>query len=360
MLKNKFDLLFIGGHHSSALPLALMFKEQGYSIVFVGHKYNSASNKFVSSEYKEVTSYDIPHIHLKAAKFYNVPGIKKYLVFIKSVFLSFGILLKTRPKVVVSYGGYLSVPLVLSAKILGIKSVTHEQTAVSGMANRVVTKLADLVFLTWESSLSHFPNKKAVIVGLPLRKEILNIKPRTLGPKYALKTVFIQGGKQGSHVLNEFIFNNLDFLAKKFKIYHSTGRNSLFDDYSLSQKLKKKYPNYFPFDYKFGADYMDILSKADFLISRSGAHTVYEVSYLKIPAIFVPIPWASNQEQKHNALTAQEYVPSVLLEQDNLNLKSFKNAFEELKKLVKRKVSYKQVPLNATQKMFDIIKNKYL
>ncbi len=360
MLRNKVDLLFIGGHHSSALPLALLFKNKGYSLVFVGHKYNSLTNKFVSSEYKEVTSYGIPYIHLSSPKFYNVKGISKYIKLLVSIFKSFIILLKYRPKVIVSYGGYLAVPLAFSGRLLGLTVVTHEQTAVSGLANKVVTKFSNLVFLTWKSSLSHYPNKKTLLVGLPLREEILSIKPRTINKKYNLKALFVQGGKQGSHILNDFIFNNLKVLTKDFIIYHSTGRHSLFNDYTRAKKYKKLYKNYFPFDYVFGNDYMNLLKKVDFLITRSGAHMVYELCYLKIPAIFVPIPWSSNQEQKHNALAAGDYIPRVILEQKNLNLSNFKKSVLKLNSLLKTSSNFKTVKTDATKRMFKVIKDNFL
>ena len=171
-------VLFIGGHHNSAIPIIKkMLAEKDYSLTFVGHMYASQSNNTISSEYKEVTSLNIPYISFQAPKFYRVAGLYKYLFFIKSLLKSYKILRKEKPDLVFSFGGYMAVPFAISSVFLKIKLVTHEQTTNLGLANLVISKMSNRVFLTWSND-KYKNNQKYIVTGIPLRQEILDIRRR--------------------------------------------------------------------------------------------------------------------------------------------------------------------------------------
>jgi UDP-N-acetylglucosamine--N-acetylmuramyl-(pentapeptide) pyrophosphoryl-undecaprenol N-acetylglucosamine transferase len=354
----KTDLLFIGGHHSSAVPLIKRFKKDGYNIKFIGHKYASNLNSNVSSEYKEISSLGIPYINLRSPKFYKVPGVKKYFALSKSFLFCLRFLLFNRPKVVIAFGGYLSVPVCFAAKVLLIKIVVHEQTSASGLANKVVSKLANKIYLTWPQK---DVSSKASVVGIPLRDEIIKCPQKKLNKFYKIKTIYFQGGKQGSHLLNSFVFKNLDFLTKNFKIIHQTSTHSEYKDFEKSKKLAKKYEgSYYPFDFIFGENYTKVLKQADLLVSRSGAHMAFEASFLKMPTIFIPIKGSSNNEQYANAQSAKQYTPSVIIDQDKLNLSSFEFSVKELLSLIQNSTEYFYVEEHSTQKMYQAIKSAFL
>jgi len=344
-------IIFCGGHHNSSIPLAKKFKNDGCNIVYVGHKVTQKRNRELSSEYKEVTALGFSFINFVSPKFYKNNNPLKYLYLFGSLTWSFLILIKYRPCILVSFGGYLAVPLCLAAKILGIKIVTHEQTVTMGMANRVIAKVADIIFLSW---LPKITSPKYQYVGLPLREEILSIKPR--GNSREFKTVFITGGKQASHAFNQFVFDNIDNLlkVKDFRIIHQTAKNSQNDDYQKAQYFMEKYgqSKYWAFDYAFGDTYKKVLSTADFLLSRSGAHITYELCYLKIPAILVPLSWVSQNEQEENAKKAVEFFPCVILNEVLLTIDGFKKSVDDLVKVCSKKKTYGNVPLDATEKMY--------
>lgn len=347
-------ILVTGGHHSSAIPLIKVLIKNNFKVKFIGHKYASVLNNFTSSEYREIKSLNIPYINLISPKFYRVSGVFKYLKIIKSILYCLFLFIADRPKLIVSYGGYLAVPVVIAAKLLFIKVVTHEQTLTVGLANKIIQFFADIVFISWkEHTYSH---KKFIFVGLPLRDEILNANKRVLSKNYKINTIFIQGGKQGSHTLNSFVFNNIKKLTKDFIIYHQTSKHSANNDHTISKKYKKLYKNkYFPFEFLFGSAYTQVLNNADLVLSRSGAHIVYEMSYLKIPTIFVPISWASQNEQYINAKVAIKYTPSVIINESDLNYKNFKNSLIQLRKIIPNKY-LKKVEANSTDVMFTHIK----
>ncbi|MBU1104724.1 glycosyltransferase [Candidatus Parcubacteria bacterium] len=347
------NIVICGGHHNSALPLAKKFKENGYQVIFVGHKTTQKNNRELSSEYKEVTGYGFSFVNLIAPKFYRNKNPLKYFLLIFSLVNALAILIKYHPKLVLSYGGYLAVPVCLVAKVLQVKIATHEQTVTIGMANKLIAKVADKVFLSWSTTISL--GEKYHFVGLPLREEILSILPRK---KYGeFRTLFITGGKQASHIFNEFVFANIDNLVSQFRIIHQTAKNSQNNDYSLAQILMEKYGKnkYLAFDYCYGEDYSKVLQESDFLLSRSGAHITYEMAHLKIPAILVPIPWVSQNEQMLNAQTAKNYFPSVILEEKDLNWENFIDSATKLKEITHQDKHYKTVPTDAGEKMFEIL-----
>lgn len=347
-------VLITGGHHSSAIPLIKGLIKKDLAVKFIGHRYASVLNNFESSEYKEISALGIDYINLKSPKFYKVRGFSKYLKLLNSVSFCLVFLIKNRPRIVVSYGGYLAVPVVIAAKLLFIKSVTHEQTLTEGLANKVIGNLVDKVLVSWQENMKK-NNSKYGFVGLPLRDEIINVPKKNLGPKYPLKVLFVQGGKQGSHTLNEFVFKNIDYLTTHFIVYHQTSKHSINNDHIIAKKLAKENQKYFPFEFIFGKDYTDILTKSDFILSRSGAHIVYEMAYLNMPSIFVPIPWASENEQYKNAQNANNYVPSVILEESSLKLETFMDKLSTLASIVKTSTEYKRVEPNSAEKMLDVI-----
>ncbi|MBP7859404.1 glycosyltransferase [Patescibacteria group bacterium] len=346
---HKVDLLFIGGHHTSTIPIIKEFLAKNKKIIFVGHKFATVENTITSSEYKEISSLQIPYFYFKAPKFYAVGGVYKYIFFIKSLLNAFKLLLNNRPRVVISFGGYLAVPVVISARFLNIKVITHEQTATTGLANSVISYFANMVLLTWKTSLPFYKNRKNVfVVGLPLRQEIINTPVKNFSKNYQLKKLFVQGGKQGSHKINEFIFENIDYLCKKYVIFHQTSINSTNKDFEISKQLEKKYKNlYYSFDFLYGHEYSEILKSCDFAFTRSGAHIVYEFSYLKMPSIFIPISWSSKNEQLENALMAQKYTPSVLVEESELTLNSFLESIKNLEEKIVHQENFLQVEKNA-------------
>lgn len=353
----KYDILFIGGHHTSSIPIIIEFLNQRKKIVFVGHKYANKEKNNVSSEYKEISSLKIPFIDFAAPKFYCVPGVYKYFFLIKSLFSALILLILNRPKVVISFGGYMAVPLIICARLLNIKTITHEQTTTIGLANKIISFFVNKILLTWDTSLKYYKNKKnTYVVGLPIRSEIIAVPEKKLNKNYKLKKLYVQGGKQGSHIINQFIFDNIDELCKKYTIYHQTSINSANNDYEISKQLSNKYQNrYFSFDFLYGKEYSNVLRNCDFIISRSGAHIVYEISYLKIPAIFIPIPWVSQNEQYNNALVAKKYTPCVIVEEEYLSLLKVLDSIKNLESEIANQKNYLSVNKNSLIKICKLI-----
>jgi UDP-N-acetylglucosamine--N-acetylmuramyl-(pentapeptide) pyrophosphoryl-undecaprenol N-acetylglucosamine transferase len=228
---------------------------------------------------------------------------------------SYKILKDFKPDIVLSTGGFVSVPVCLTAKMLGSKIYLHEQTAVVGLSNKIVSKYCEKIFVAFPSSKKYFPKEKTIHTGNLIRPEIFykSGKGKTtesLKKMFILQEdlpiVYISGGSLGSHIINRTVKEALPSLLQDFQIILQTGDNKEFRDYELLVKEKKKLsPNlqdrFLPIKYIGNKEIGFVLNNIDFFVGRSGANTVYEMGVLQIPSIFIPIPWVTHNEQEENA-----------------------------------------------------------
>ena len=348
-------IIFTGGHHNSALVVAKILKKKGYGVYWFGHKHTMKREKSLSLELQEVKKANLPFIEIKTGKFYRTYNPFHLIKIFYGFCQSFCLLLRIKPQLIVSFGGYLSYPVVLAGKLLGIDSIIHEQTSHVGLANRILAPLAKVILLTWSSSKRYFPKHKTKVIGLPLDAGLLKkekIKPLFLEK---LPVVLITGGKQGSHIINKTIEKKLAIFLNSFNLIHQTGGILKTNDFERLVKIKKSLPRklqkrYLLKKFFFKDEMTKVLKSADFVISRSGAHIVYELATIGKPAILIPLPWAYNNEQLANArilekkgaavIIPQKELTSVVLWQKTNDLFKHLNEFSkkalELKKIVKK------------------------
>ena len=319
-------IVITGGHHSSALPVINKLKEKVPDIEFLwaGHKYSMKNDKNPTLEYLEITSMGIPFFDLKAGKVYKTYDLGRLLKVPLGFFQAFFFLLKNKPDVILSFGGYLAAPVVVAGYLLGIPSVTHEQTVVAGYSNILISKFAKKVMISWKESEKFFPKNKVVFTGLPLRNAIFEIRSNSFDVNSSLPTIYISAGKTGSHLINETVLGILKDLLTFCNVIHQSGDNSVYNDF---ESLKKEYEKiegsskgkYFLRKFVLEDEIGEAYGKANLVISRSGAHSVAELIVLKKPCLLIPIPWASHNEQFKNARMAKDLGIAEILEQENLS-----------------------------------------
>jgi len=351
----KPSVVFTGGHHNSALVIALALKKEGYPIYWIGHKFAAGGDKNVSAEYQEVTRNQITFYELKTGKFYRQFNPFTHLKTLFGFIQAFYLLLHVRPKLIVSFGGYLAVPVVIAGWLLRVPSVTHEQTVIAGWANKAITPFVRHIFLTHSSSLPSYPKNKSQVVGLPLRPELFDTK---LKQDFHPKLLYISCGKQGSHLVNQALFPLIPSLVKNYSIVHQTGASSLTKDLDKARRLKESLGDYADryqyAPYFFAKEAATYLQSASIVISRAGAHLTYELSALQKRTVFIPISWVSHNEQLLNAKEASKLAPVVILEEKDLNSENLLSAINKVEK-IKPKSKIKFDPLSATQKILDVI-----
>lgn len=332
-------IVFTGGHHNSTLEVAKQAMSQGYKAIWFGQKYNSGDGKSLSAEFQEVSISKIPFVELKTGKFYKKISLLEGLKIVFGFFQSLFYLIKYKPDLIFSSGGYIAVPVVIVGKLLGIPSITHEQTVVSGWANKAISPFVSKILLTHSSSLKNYSEGKSKVVGLPMRKELLD--PKNI-VQFKQKMIYITCGKQGSNIINRALFPIIPELVKHFTIIHQTGANTLTKDLDRARRIKDRLgeytENYIYAPYFFAKESSMYIRSSELIISRAGAHTIYELITLNKKAILIPISWVSHKEQYLNAKLAEKEIGSIILEESNLNPENLLAAVLHLAKTSSRKL----------------------
>jgi len=208
-------------------------------------------------------------------------------------------LIRKRPDLVVGVGGYASGPLVLSAWILRVPILIHEQNAIPGLTNKWLGKIADKVAVSFKDSAKYFLKEKVEVTGNMIREEIC--QPREEAPKgpRGLFRVLVLGGSQGAHSINLAMMDALESLAPKrgnIHITHQTGES----DYEM---VKQKYgTSDLSHDIRpFIDDMAEQYRKASLVVCRAGATTLAEVTACGKVSVLIPYPHAAHNHQEKNA-----------------------------------------------------------
>jgi UDP-N-acetylglucosamine--N-acetylmuramyl-(pentapeptide) pyrophosphoryl-undecaprenol N-acetylglucosamine transferase len=203
-----------------------------------------------------------------------------------------------RPHVVLGVGGYVSGPALLAARILRIPAALHEQNLIPGLTNRLASRFAKTVFVSFKETVKYFPKNRVIFTGNPIRKNIIQSPNHqiTKSPNFRL---LVLGGSQGARCLNRLASSAIQVLWQSgfhVEIVHQTGKLDVSDvekfykDASIPAKVN-------PFITDIGESY----SWADLVICRAGAGTLAEITTLGKPSILIPYPSATDSHQEANA-----------------------------------------------------------
>ncbi len=347
--------LFIGGHLSPALAVIEELKTRpGWEVFWVGRKFAMEGQSILSLEYEIVPKKGIEFFDLKTGRFqrrWSGETISSLLRVIPGFFNALKIVLKIKPHIVVSFGGYLSVPVVFVSWILRIPIIVHEQTTTSGLANRFASFFAKKIAISFQESASDFNRNKIVLTGNPVNRLILSTKNKPTKPPM----LYVTGGGQGSRVINQAIGELLPELTKRFSIIHQTGPL----DYQEFRDLEDKFKNYKVYSMINREEVARVFEKASFVISRGGANTISEIAIIGIPCILIPIPWSEHNEQEKNSRALEATGLAIVINQKDLSkkilLKTINTTFENLPTGGVREAARLLVNPNASYLIADLI-----
>lgn len=348
-------IIVTGGHHNSALVVAKELVSKGYRVIWLGHRYAAKGDKNDSAEYVEVKASGIPFHELKAGKMESSPTFGGIFNIPLGFVRAFKYLIEFKPSAVLSFGGYLGLAVAVPAYFLRIPVYLHEQTLVAGKANAHSAKFAKRIYLAWQESIKYFPKFKTQFVGLPLRPGILSSKPvKQFNNK--LSTILILGGKQGSHTINQQVFASLPSLLTKYNVIHQTGTSSVTNDFETAKSRKETLPSdlserYLPIGYigedKIGAYFASV----DLVVSRSGAHTAYELAFLGKRCVLIPFMHTTGSEQYQQAKLLEKAGLAVILTESNLSAPTLIKAITDAINI--DDVSPVALPRDASNRMVD-------
>jgi len=320
-----------GGHLFPALKVAEELKRQGHIIVFLGSFERARS---------QIREYDFPFEDLGAKGF--VLALRKemftsIIAMIKAVNGALKYLKNFRPDVVLGFGGYGAFPVVLSALLLKYPTLIHEQNVVPGRANALLSKFVKRIAISFGKSIKYFNPQKTVLTGCPCHSPKENINREYVLESFHLKqgpsTILVFGGSQGSQHINQVFLKVIEELKGKldFQVIHVSGSQ----DY---QEIKGKYNQLgIPFAlFKFLDKMEEAYHVADLVISRSGAATVSEIAGFRLPAIFIPYPYAQGH-QKENASVLSETNSIRMIEDKDLSVSGLREAILDILKHPPRK-----------------------
>lgn len=262
----------------------------------------------------------------------SILGIPKT---ISGLFKSFFLIKKINPDIIISFGGYVSVPVIISGWLQSKITITHEQTLTNSLTTKINSYFVNKIALSFNNpkQISQLPKHKVVITGNLLRFElskkipISDQKIKLLNS--TLPIIYITAGNQGSHAINLTIDKILPKL-KDFNVIHQTGKN----DFPVYKSLNKKHQNYYAADYFDTQQYSWIIQHSEIFISRAGANTCQEIVSFNKKSILIPLPKSQQDEQLLNALWVkkQQKKQTIILNQENLNPESLLEAIISLKK----------------------------
>ena len=288
-----------GGHLYPGLAVAEEFTRRGNEVLYVG------SARGLEAEV--VPREGLPFLAVPSRGIAGSPW-RKVLALLSLGFGSIKAIAKLsnwKPDLVVGTGGFVCVPPVVAARVLGIPVVILEQNAVPGRATLLLSRFAKAVCLSFEETARSFPACRTVWTGNPIRGTIATIDKaaarQALGLDPGRPTLLVAGASQGAASINEAVLSALPhWKAMGWNIVHLTGRNHLARVKAKSEGLLSDGDalSYTPLG--FSQDMGTLYSAADLVVSRAGATTIAEMTCLGLPAILVPYPYAGGH-QKENA-----------------------------------------------------------
>ncbi len=362
--------MITGGHLTPALATIeeIFRKFPEWRMVFVGRKHALEGSRTISEEYRIIHDLGMTFLPLTTGRFKQDKSPATILSLLKipvGCIQSLYYLLRHRPTVIISFGGYVAFPIAITGWILGIPVVTHEQTMRPGLANRMIARVARVIAVNTTDAVHQFKSRANVIVtGLPMRGDILHAPKKSPIPiPTDTPLLLIVGGSTGSVSVNTVVFDALPKLVSHYTVLHQVG--SLSQEKAEAAKFRlpeQMRTRYLPFPYLSSPLYAWALKHTVLLIGRSGANTVMEAAASGAIAIWIPLPWASGNEQYHNAQVLVARGSSVILKQSLLTPKTLLDtiadmmATKEEKKRAAKEIAA-EIPHDGASKLVDIVEH---
>ena len=295
-----------GGHIFPGLAVAEQMRAAGWDVVWMGAR-GGMEERLVPRH-----GYRTAWIRAKAAR---GKGLLQKLLLPANLLYSFWESARhiraVRPSVVLGLGGYVAFPGGMMASLLNRPLALHEQNAIAGLANRVLSQVSDKVMVAFPEAL-----KGAEWTGNPVRAEIAAIAPpeKRFESRHGQIRILVVGGSLGAQALNEALPKAISLLPEKPRVVHQAGEKHL-------ESLKA---NYLAARVEgelvaFIDDMARRYAEADLVICRAGAVTIAELSAGGMASILVPFPHAVDDHQTANAKFLSERGAAILIQQRDLS-----------------------------------------
>jgi len=302
-----------GGHLFPGIAIAeeILARGNTHRIIFIGTK------KGIEHRILRQLGYELQEIDIEGVKGRGLKALIKVTYQIPhSMWQSRQILKRFCPDAVIGVGGYASGPAVVTARIMGIPTAIAEQNAVPGITNRILSKFANLIFVTYAETKDWFPQSKVIVSGNPIRKVFAAWRAQAQEEKQ-YRQLLIFGGSQGAEAINKNVIAMMPQLQKmkdKLRVLHQTGDREVetvrraYEQFGLDAQVTP-----------FIVNMADAYAAADLIICRAGATSLAEITAAGKAAILIPYPWAANDHQTKNAEALASAGAAVIINEHELN-----------------------------------------
>lgn len=312
-----------GGHTSPGLAVVAVLRERGVECAWIGSR--------AGVEARLAAARGIPYFAIptgKLRRYWSWQNITDLTLNLPAgIAAAWRLLRRLRPRVVFSTGGFVGLPVVLAAAVARRPIIVHEQTAVPGLANRIAARFARRIAVTFPDPTGTFPPTKVVVTGNPLRPELRGGSRADAAARFgldpALPLVYVTGGAQGARRINRTVGEILPPLLEHAQVIHQCGDHPSTGDRqwleqrraALAPALARRY-TVVPY---LGAELADVYAAAALVVGRAGAGTVNECCQLGVPALYIPLPGTSGDEQTANARQVERAGGCAVLPQAELS-----------------------------------------
>ncbi|MES2825827.1 MAG: undecaprenyldiphospho-muramoylpentapeptide beta-N-acetylglucosaminyltransferase [Pseudomonadota bacterium] len=307
-----------GGHVFPALAVADVLRKRTVQVEWLG------TPRGIENSVVPAANIRLHHIHVKGVRGHGVLGLLKApFLIVLAVVQAIIIFKKVKPDLVIGFGGFVSGPGGVAAKILGKPLIIHEQNAVAGTTNRLLAKIANRVLMAFQGAFKQSPaiaQNKIIAVGNPVRHSIAALAEPLV--RYNARTqlkeplhLLVLGGSLGAQAINKIVPEALAQLPADVcpSVWHQAGKNHIESTIALymKQQINAKVDT-------FIEDMSVAYAWADIIVCRAGALTVSELMTAGVAAVLIPLPTAIDDHQTHNAAILTRANAAVAIAQQDL------------------------------------------
>ncbi|MEK5215638.1 undecaprenyldiphospho-muramoylpentapeptide beta-N-acetylglucosaminyltransferase [Psychrobacillus sp. FSL H8-0487] len=312
------------GHVSLNEAIIPELIKKKYDIHYIG-SYNGIEKTIIGDKFPNIPYHPISNGKLR--RYFSIKNFSDPFKVLYGTMQAITVLKKVKPSVVFSKGGFVSVPVVLAAKLSNIPVVIHESDLTPGLANKIASSFAEHIFTVFEETIKDLPANKASSIGAILRPDLFHgdekIAEQLTGFDASKETIIVMGGSQGSAKINEVIKQNIEQLTKRFQVIHLCGKGN-------KDELLVGKPNYIAFEYVTN-ELPHLMKISNYVISRAGSNSIFEFLELKKPMLLIPLSvHASRGDQVLNAKYFEKKGFASILEEEDLTATTFMDSFNRL------------------------------
>lgn len=322
----KLRILFVGGGTGGHFYPLIGIAEALRNAYEQAGLYYAGPNQY---DAQALAEQGISFVRVPAGKRRRYTSVLNFFDIFKTFFGVITAILKlyvVYPDVIMSKGGYTSVPVVLAGAFLRIPIVVHESDAVVGTANKLAGRFARTILVAYdEVTTPESLTPRLQKIGTPVRSVLLQGPSQnaieTLGVNPNRPIILVIGGSQGAERINSLILDSLDELLADFTIIHQTGASNYERCKNEAENFIpdiERRQHYHPYPFLDAEVLNDAYHLAHIVISRAGSNSIYEIALHGKPSILIPIPESISHDQRTNAYAYARTGGATVMEETNL------------------------------------------